>query len=45
MEMPLITRRPVPDRIALIPISCAGFAVTTSLLLVGASIDRVFFNG
>ncbi|SDO27828.1 hypothetical protein SAMN04487848_0164 [Microbacterium sp. ru370.1] len=45
MEMPLTTRRPMPDWIALILLSCAGFAVATSLLLVGAGIDRVFFNG
>lgn len=39
------TRRPMPDWITLILISCAGFAVATSLLLAGAGIDRVFFSG
>lgn len=44
MEVERPTRRPMPNWIALIFISCAGFVVATALLLVGAAIDSAFFS-
>ncbi|MEV7873744.1 hypothetical protein [Microbacterium sp. NPDC089188] len=44
MEVERTTRRPMPSSIALILISCAGFAVASSVLLVGAAIDSAFFS-
>lgn len=45
METERTTRQPMPDSVALILVSCAGFAVATVLLVIGAAIDRVFFSG
>lgn len=44
MEMERVTRRSMPDWIALILISCASFTVATSLLLIGAAIDGAFLS-